>query len=64
MSIIKIDPDYLLPLDIIVIVNGTVMEIPSISETIVKFEINSSVYIEKKKVDINFNAYHKTTEKN
>jgi hypothetical protein len=39
------------------------MEIPSISETIVNFEINSSVYIEKKKVDINFNAYHKTTEK-
>nr|CAG8509989.1 8044_t:CDS:2 [Entrophospora candida] len=41
---------------IIVIVNGIVMEIPSISETIVKFEINSSVYIEKKKVDIDFNA--------
>nr|CAG8634832.1 11317_t:CDS:2 [Entrophospora candida] len=56
---------HLLPLDIIVTLNGTVMENPFISETIVKFKINSLVYIEKKKkkVDINFNAYHKTTER-
>ncbi|CAJ0841174.1 8100_t:CDS:2 [Entrophospora sp. SA101] len=63
LSVIKINPDHLLPLDIIVTLNGTVMENPPISETIVKFKINSLVYIKKKKMDINFNAYHKTTEK-